>query len=237
MKKLFGIVALFSIVVLAGCGNSNTVTDEVVTDEPLAVVADTDVVETTDTKSTKDYQLSFTMEMNTPEDGDMFMDISVHKKWADVAYIFNKMESDDAEMLQFVPTQIIVMGDTSYTQLNQDGELMRLEAPSGEDQFVWGMFDFDNMEEAMEAEMDSKETEKIDGKKMICYYKKDATEDSKACIYEGIMHLMESTELADWATTTMKVYEYNKKVDKSLFTVPKETISIEEMMAKMMQNM
>jgi len=237
MKKLIGVFALFSIVLLAGCGNQNDVVDETATDT-VNVENWVDETTTDDVKtSKKDYMLSFTMNMKSETEWSMDMDISVHKRWTDVAYVFNKMESDNAEMMQFIPKQIIVLGDTSYTQLDRNWELVRLETPAWEDQFVWGMFDFDQMEEAMEAEMDSKETEKIDWKKMTCYYKADSTEESKACIYEGIIYLMESKWLTDWTTTTMKVYEYSNKVNKNLFKAPKETITVQEMMADMMKNM
>lgn len=225
MKKLTVLTLLMLSMwfVLTGCAtNTDTAENEdvVVNDvqEEPEVVADRN-----------EYQFKFTIKW-----ADGFeMSSNVYKKWDKSMTEFITMKGNDAEQMPFIPKKAVTVDGTTYQQVEKDGKTSWFSMP-GE----YGEDDMFNLKEMSTVDMsmvvDTKK-EKINGKKMTCYYINDAVAwEGKSCLYKWVFAYGEFTE--DGVADTIEVTDYDDSVKDSIFKVPnaEEVLTTQEMM-KMFQ--
>ncbi len=207
MKKLtiLTLLMLSMGIVLTGCtSDTDTVegTDVVVENvqEESDVIADRN-----------EYEFKFTIKW-----ADGFeMSSKVYKKWDNslTEYIDMVLE----EEMPFTPKKSLIVGGVSYQEIEKDGESFRFSMPDMEESEE--MFNLKEMSTVDMSMVTDTKNEKINGKKMTCYYINDLEAwEGKSCLYKGVFAYGEFTESG--IVDTVEVSDYDDSVKDSVFEVP-----------------
>ena len=205
MKKLtiLTLLMLSMGIVLTGCTSDTSdveATDVVVEDVQEEVIADRN-----------EYQFEFVVKW-----ADGFeMSSKVYKKWdkSMTEYFSMIMEED----MPFIPKKSLIVDGTAYQEVEKDGKTFRFSMPGME-----GEEDMFNLKEMSTVDknlvVDTKK-EKINGKKMTCYYIDDVVEGKgKSCLYKGIFAYGEFSE--NGVMDSVEISDYSDKVKDSIFAIP-----------------
>lgn len=157
----------------------------------------------------------------------------MYKKGDKSLYIIEEMTGP--EVLPFKPTQNLLVGSDLYTNIEMDGKSMWFKAPNVQQQSA-DMFDLEDMQESLinSDEVEKTEEEEIEGEQMTCYYMKGTS--GKACMKDGIFAYGEDMDPTSGMKSVIKVTDYSKNVDDSVFKVPSddEVKDMSEFMQMMM---
>lgn len=221
---------------LAACGNKDAkthTTDENVNTGNVAVANVDTTGNTTPDANFDEYQLNFDLTSSDASGNDMAMNMDVFQKGNKVLYVMNKMPVTDKA--PFVTRKSLTTNGKNYIEIEMNGETNWFVA-EGVDQSLLDqqMFNLGQMQEELKKDADSVKKETIDGKKMVCYYKNDGTQDGKACTYKGIFAYAEAVMLDGTnVKTVMKVSNYKDSVKDSVFKEPKDAKNMTELMGMM----
>ena len=219
MKKLtiLTLLMLSMGIVLTGCTtNTDTVEGTDVVVENVQVAADRN-----------EYKFKFTIKW-----ADGFeMSSKVYKKWDNsmTEYINMVME----EEMPFTPKKSLIVDGISYQEVEKDWSTFRFSVPGMEEEDE--MFNLKEMSTIDQSIVVDTKSEKINGKKMTCYYIDDVVEgQGKSCMYKGVFAYGEFTE--NGIIDTVEITDYDDNVKSSVFEVPSEDeiLSTQDMM-KMFQ--
>ena len=121
------------------------------------------------------------------------------------------------EDMPFTPKKSLIVDGVAYSQVEKDGETFRFSIPGMEEEDE--MFNLKEMSTVdMSIVVDTK-SEKINGKKMTCYYIDDVVEgQGKSCIYKGVFAYGGFTE--NGVVDTVEITDYDDSVKSSVFEIP-----------------
>ncbi len=221
MKKLtiLTLLMLSMGIVLTGCTTNNDSAEDVDTD----VVVKEDVQEQVADRN--EYQFEFTVKW-----ADGFeMSSKVYKKGNNSMTEFLKMVWADDEEMPFVPVKMLTVDGKTYEQVEKDGKTFWFSIPgvNAEDE----MFNLREMSMIDKSMVIDTKKEKINGKKMTCYYTNDAEVwEGKWCLYKGVFAYGEYME--DGVLDTIEITNYDDSVKSSIFKAPAEddVLSTQDMM-------
>ena len=201
MKKLAILTALMLSlgIILTGCAsNTDSVEDVDSVSEDVQKVVDRD-----------EYQFKFTIR---GDDGSRISS-KVYKKWENsmIEFIDTVVEED----MPFVPKKSLIVDGVVYSEVEKDGETFRFSMP-GMDEEIFNLEEMSTIDMSMV--VDTKK-EKINGKKMTCYYMDDALEGKgKSCLYKWVFAYGEFVE--DGVVNTIEITDYDDSVKSSVFEIP-----------------
>ncbi len=205
MKRLtiLTLLMLSMWIVLTGCtSNTDTVEgiDVVVEDVQEDVIADRD-----------EYEFTFTI-----KGADGFqMSSKVYKKWDNSMTEFIDMIFE--EDMPFMPKKSLLVDGTAYQEVEKDGITFRFSVP-----WMEAEEDIFNLKEMSTIDKNiviNTKSEKINGKRMTCYYMDDAISwVGKSCLYKWVFAYGEYTE--DGIVDVIEITDYDDSVKSSVFEIP-----------------
>jgi len=221
-----------ALLILPACGNKET-TDDTTTINTTTEAAENIIDDKTETPvvNLKEYQLKISIQADNNGEKQKIV-MQIFQKNDKALYIMEDMPNISESPVQ--PLRSLLVGPDMYTQMRISGEDIRFKAEGeGMGLSMQDFFDLEQIQTDMEAEADNKKEEKINGKKMICYYKDG--EEGKACTYKGIFAYWEATDPETGASTIMEVSDYDTNVNEDVFEIPTDAKDMAELATYMMQ--
>ena len=218
MKKLtiLTLLMLSMGIVLTGCTSDTDVIEgiDVVVEDVQEEVVDRN-----------EYQFQFTIKW-----ADGFeMSSKMYKKWDNSMTEFITMVADEVQEMPFTPKKTLMVDGTTYQEIEKDGETFRFSVPNME--IEGEMFSLKEMSTVdMSIVVDTK-NEKVNGKKMTCYYIDDVVEgQGKSCMYKGIFAYGEFKE--NGVVDTVEITDYDDSVKDIIFEAPdaEDVLGTQDMM-------
>ncbi len=230
---------LWFVVSLSACGSKDQNADDQGNTSGNVVVnndVDTNMVDTDDADIKTDldeYQLNFDL-VSTDKDGkEMHVNMDVYQKGDKVLYVMNEMPVE--QDMPIITHKSLTTNGKNYVQMEVKGTTNWFVA-QGVDQTALAdqMFNLKKMQSELTKDAKKVTHEKIDGKKMTCYYRNDGIEEGKACTYKGVFAYAESDMLdGSKIHTVMKITNYKEKVKDSIFDEPTDAKDMTELMGMM----